>query len=142
MLKDNNQDSDDDFHQKQVSFLDTSYHIPNEVKENLENLEQNSFSVLHLNNHSMSKKLWIISRIFRLIIFLIQCYLFIGNMVPTSQKFKFKSPNTWQHKAYIRLGKIAEGESFVFSYLNPSLTNQRWNDCKFQWNRMFMRWSS
>ena len=40
----------------QISSLDTSYYIPNEVKEKLENFQQNSFSVLHLNIHSMSKK--------------------------------------------------------------------------------------
>ena len=34
----------------------------------------------------------------------------------SSRNFKFKSPNT-------RLGKIAEEESFAFSYLNPFLTN-------------------
>ena len=54
-LKDDDQDSDVNFYQTQISSLDTSYYIPNEVKENLENYQQKSFSVLHLNIRSMSK---------------------------------------------------------------------------------------
>ena len=55
-LKDNDQDPDVNFYQKQISSLDTSYYISNEVKEKLENFQQKSFSVLHLNICSMSKK--------------------------------------------------------------------------------------
>ena len=54
-LKNDDQDSDVNFYQTQISTLDTSYYIPNEVKENLENFQQKSFSVLHLNICSMSK---------------------------------------------------------------------------------------
>ena len=36
-LKDNAQDADVNFCQTQISSLDTTYYIPNEVKENLEN---------------------------------------------------------------------------------------------------------
>ena len=54
-LKDNDQDPDVNFYQTQISSLDTNYYIPNEVKENLENFKQKSFSVLHLNIRSMSK---------------------------------------------------------------------------------------
>ena len=54
-LKDNDQDLDVDFYQTQISSLDTSYYIPNEVKQNLENFQQKSFSVLHLNIRSLSK---------------------------------------------------------------------------------------
>ena len=54
-LKDDDQDSDVNFYQTQISSLDTSYYIPNEVKENLENYQQKSFSVLHLKIRSMSK---------------------------------------------------------------------------------------
>ena len=53
-LKDNDQNPDVNFYQTQISSLDTSYYIPNEVKENLENLQQKSF-FLHLNIRSMSK---------------------------------------------------------------------------------------
>ena len=38
-LKYNNQDPDVNFYQTQVSSLDTSYYIPNEVKENLDNFQ-------------------------------------------------------------------------------------------------------
>ena len=51
-LKDNDQDPDVNFCQTRLSSRDTSYYIPN---ENLENFQQNSFSVLHLNIRSMSK---------------------------------------------------------------------------------------
>ena len=54
-FKDNDQDPDVNFYQTQISSLDTSYYIPNEVKEKLENFQQKSFSVLHLNIRSMSK---------------------------------------------------------------------------------------
>ena len=54
-LKDNDQDPNGNFYQTQISSLDTSYYIPNEVKEKLENFQQKSFSVLHLNIRSMSK---------------------------------------------------------------------------------------
>ena len=54
-LKDNNQDPNVNFYQTQISSLDTSYYIPNEVKEKLENFQQKSFSVLHLNICSISK---------------------------------------------------------------------------------------
>ena len=54
-FKDNDQDADVNFYQTQISSLDTSYYIPNEVKEKLENFQQKSFSVLHLNIRSMSK---------------------------------------------------------------------------------------
>ena len=39
-LKDNDQDPRVNFYQTQISSLDTSYYIPNEVKENLENFQQ------------------------------------------------------------------------------------------------------
>ena len=54
-LKDNDQDPDVNFYQTQICSPDTSYHIPNEVKEILENFQQKLFSVLHLNIRSMSK---------------------------------------------------------------------------------------
>ena len=54
-LKDNDQVPDVNFYQTQISSLDTTYYIPNEVKENLENFQQKSFSALHLNIRSMSK---------------------------------------------------------------------------------------
>ena len=54
-LKDNDQDSDVNFYQTQISSLDTGYYIPNEVKENLEIFQQKWFSVLHLNIRSMIK---------------------------------------------------------------------------------------
>ena len=54
-FKDNDQDPDVNFYQTQISSLDTSCYIPNEVKEKLENFQQKSFSVLHLNIRSMSK---------------------------------------------------------------------------------------
>ena len=56
-FKDNDQDPDVNFYQTQISSLDTSYYILNEVKENLEIFQQKSFSVLHLNIRSMSKNL-------------------------------------------------------------------------------------
>ena len=46
---------DVNFYQTQISSLDTSYDILNDIKENLENFQQKSFSVLYLNIHSMSK---------------------------------------------------------------------------------------
>ena len=52
-LKD--QEPDANFYQTQISSLDTSYYILNELKKNLENFQQKSFSVLHLNIRSMSK---------------------------------------------------------------------------------------
>ena len=55
-LKDKDQNPDVNFCQMQISSLDTSYYIPNELKEKLEHLKQKSFSVLHLNIPSMSKK--------------------------------------------------------------------------------------
>ena len=54
-FKDNDQDPDVNFYQTQISSLDTSYYIPNEVKGKLKNFQQKSFSVLHLNIPSMSK---------------------------------------------------------------------------------------
>ena len=45
-FKDNDQDPDVDLYQKQISALDTSYYIPNEVKEKQENVQQKSFSIL------------------------------------------------------------------------------------------------
>ena len=54
-FKDNDQYPGVNFHQTQISSLDASYYIPNEVKEKLENFQQKSFSVLHLNIRSMSK---------------------------------------------------------------------------------------
>ena len=54
-FKDNDQDPDVNFFQTQISSLDTSYYIPNEVKDNLENFQQKPFSALHLNIRSMSK---------------------------------------------------------------------------------------
>ena len=39
-LKDNDQDHDVNFYHTQISSLDTSYYIPNKVKENLENSQQ------------------------------------------------------------------------------------------------------
>ena len=54
-LKDNDQDPDVNLYQTQISSLDASYYIPNEVKENLEKYLQKSFSVLHLNICSISK---------------------------------------------------------------------------------------
>ena len=96
-LKDNNEDPDVNFYQTWISSLDTSYYIRNEVKENLENFRQKLFSVLHLNIHSMSKNFESFQE-FLDSLFLIQCYNFIRNMVPASQKFKFKIPNTWLPK--------------------------------------------
>ena len=55
-LKNNDQDPDVNFYQTQISSVDTSYYIPNEVKEKLENFQQKSFSLLHLNICSMRKK--------------------------------------------------------------------------------------
>ena len=52
-LKDNDQDFGVKFYQTQIPSLDTSYYIPNEVKENLENFQQKSFSVLQLNIRSI-----------------------------------------------------------------------------------------
>ena len=54
-FKDNDQDANVNFYQTQISSLDTSYYIPNEVKGKLKNFQQKSFSVLHLNIPSMSK---------------------------------------------------------------------------------------
>ena len=45
-FKDNDQDPDVDLYQKQISALDTSYYIPNEVQEKQENVQQKSFSIL------------------------------------------------------------------------------------------------
>ena len=53
--EDNDQDPDFSFYQTQICSLDTSYYIPNEVKDNLENFQQKPFSALHLNIRSMSK---------------------------------------------------------------------------------------
>ena len=39
-LKDNDQDPDVNFYQTQISSVDTSYYIPNEVKENLKIFQQ------------------------------------------------------------------------------------------------------
>ena len=52
-LKDSDEDPDVNFYHAQIFTLDRSYYIPNEVKENLENFLQKSFSVLHLNISSM-----------------------------------------------------------------------------------------
>ena len=54
-LKDNDQAPDVNFYQTQMSSLDTRYYIPNEAMEKLENFQEKSFSVLHLNIRSMSK---------------------------------------------------------------------------------------
>ena len=54
-LKDNDQDPNVNFYQTQISSLVTSYYIPNEDQENLENFRQKLFSALHLNIRSMSK---------------------------------------------------------------------------------------
>ena len=59
--------------------VDTSYYIPNEVKENLEIFQQKSFSVLHLNIYNMSKNFesfqeFLDSLCFSFSAILIQCY--------------------------------------------------------------------
>ena len=54
-LKENDQDPNVNFYQTQTFSWDKSHYIPNEVKENLKNFQQKSFSVLHLNIRSMSK---------------------------------------------------------------------------------------
>ena len=54
-LKDNDQDPDVYFYQTHISSLDKSYYIPHEIKEKLENFQQKTFSVLHLNIRSTSK---------------------------------------------------------------------------------------
>ena len=53
--EDNDQDPDFSVYQTHISSLDTSYYIPNEVKDNLGNFQQKQFSALHLNIRSMSK---------------------------------------------------------------------------------------
>ena len=52
-LKDNDQDFN--FYQTQISSPDTSYYIPNEVKQNLEHFKQKPFCPTS-NIRSMSKK--------------------------------------------------------------------------------------
>ena len=54
-LKDNDQDSNIKFCQTQFYSLDTSYHISNEAKENLQNYKKKLFSVLQLKIRSMIK---------------------------------------------------------------------------------------
>ena len=54
-LKDNNQEPNVNFYQMQISSVDKSYYIPNEVTQKLENFQQKSFFVLYLNIRSMSK---------------------------------------------------------------------------------------
>ena len=39
----------------QISSLDTKYHVPGEVKDQLKSLQSNSFSVFYLNIRSMKK---------------------------------------------------------------------------------------
>ena len=66
------------FYQTQIFSIDTSYYIPNEVKENLENFEQKSFSVLHLNIRSMSKNFESFREFFDLLCFSFSAICFSG----------------------------------------------------------------
>ena len=59
-LKDNDQDPGDNFYQTQISSLDTSYYIPNEVRENLENFqiaEEEGFAFSYLNPFLTNSKM-------------------------------------------------------------------------------------
>ena len=96
-FKNNDQGPNVNFYQTQISSLDKSYYIPNEVKETLENFLQKSFSAIHLNIRSMSKNFESFREILDSL-FHIQYYLFLRNMVTTSRNFKLKSSNTWLRK--------------------------------------------
>ena len=96
-FKNNDQGPNVNFYQTQISSLDKSYYIPNEVKETLENFLQKSFSAIHLNICSMSKNFESF-REFLDSLFHIQYYLFLRNMVTTSRNFQLKSSNTWLRK--------------------------------------------
>ena len=48
LKKKNDQDPDVNFYQTQISSLDTSYYISNELKENLENFKEKPFSFLEI----------------------------------------------------------------------------------------------
>ena len=109
-LKNNDQDSDVNFYQTLMSSLDTRYYIFNEFKENLEHFQEESFSFFKYSQEE--QKLWIILKIFRFIMFLIQCCLFITKMVPAPQNFKFISPNAWLLKVKPDLKKLRRRITF------------------------------
>ena len=48
LKKKNDQDPDVNFYQTQISSLDTSYYISNELKENMENFKEKPFSFLEI----------------------------------------------------------------------------------------------
>ena len=54
-LQNNELGPDVNYYLDQISSLDTKYYVPGEVKEQLKNLQLNSFSALHLNIRSMKK---------------------------------------------------------------------------------------
>ena len=54
-LKDNDRDPDVNLYQTQISSLDSSYYIPSEVKENLENFQQKSVSLPQSQRSEMTK---------------------------------------------------------------------------------------
>ena len=116
-FKDNDQYPSVNFHQTQISSLDASNYIPNEVKEKLENFQQKSFSVLHSNIRSMSKNF----ESFRH--YVSHSVLFVYQKHGASlTKLQIQIFNYLATQAYTRLGKTAEEEGFAFSYLNPFLT--------------------
>ena len=54
-LLNNELDPDLSYYLDQISFLDTKYYVPGEVKDQLKSLQLNLFSILHLNIRSMRK---------------------------------------------------------------------------------------
>ena len=54
-LVNNELDPDLSYYLDQISFLDTKYYVPGEVKDQLKSLQLNLFSILHLNIRSMRK---------------------------------------------------------------------------------------
>ena len=55
-LQNNELDPHVKYYLDEISFLDTKYYVPDEVKDQLKSLQLNSFSVLHLNIRSMKKQ--------------------------------------------------------------------------------------
>ena len=54
-LQNNELDPDVNYCLDEISFLDTKYCVPDEVKDQLKILQLNSFSVPHLNSKNMKK---------------------------------------------------------------------------------------
>ena len=92
----NELDPDVNYYVDQISFLDSKYYVPGEVKDQLKSLQLNSFSVLHLNIRLIKKHFEAFqdfnksSLIKSLLKLQIQCNLPFRNLASASPNFRFK----------------------------------------------------